>query len=599
MNTETKTVKGAAMNAEVMPEVVERGRNTLGIHIDLNCLRMVEIGHGKVRSWAKVPYPAGVRPGLSGFAEFIKAAMAKTSMPRNIPVWVSASLPSLQVRFLSLAKVRPRQASNLVYWTFRKEIPFDAAQVVFDYDVEGESQASGAAKKLDVTACTVAHTDINAITGLCEEAGLNLEGVLIPSFALRNIMRHLDVSPSETVLALHAGEDASSIMFMRGRRVVSHRVFKTGINVIIDVLRDRHPEWSPAEAYERMAAALAEPAAAAEPTEGDESENGRIRSTASAAFSRLIQQVERSISAYLVGRSDEAISTIYVAGALADLPSLVQELGSKLGLNTRPLNPFSDNLAIDKALTPMLPDEAGAMAVAMGTALADPAHTPNLLHTYVKREHEVRLARTRRAVTALGLAAVLALMALHGAINYFNRGLQRELAFAQAEIEKFAPFPDRTMILNMSGKAAARSARLKSMAERCHFLAVLNQVAASTSPDIRLQSIVIEHNDINTSAAGRRKVATASAGSPGQAGIHAHMKGLVTGDAGLQESKLAQYILRVEHTDVFKRAALTSSEQGRDGASQVLRFGVDVEIETLADAQLLMGEVASAREVRP
>jgi len=589
------------MKTDVVPAVAERGRNSLGIHLDLDALRLVETGHGKILAWKKVPYPSGIRPGMPGFADFLKQSVGDLPVSRHVPIWASASLPSLQVRFLSLPKVRPRQVSNLAYWTFRKEIPFDAAQVVFDYDVEGESTAGGSARKLDITACTVAHADIKTITSVFEEAQLDLEGLLLPSFAMRNVVRLVGATSTETVLALHVGDDASSIMFMRGRCVVSHRVFKTGMNVMIDVLRDRHPEWSPVVAAGKMSEALGDPVPVLAPGEMDESENGRIRSTVYAAYARLIQQVERTISAYLTGRGDETISTIYVAGVLADYSALVNELGSKLGLNTRPLNAFADHLMLEKGVASMSPGEAGAMAIATGASLSDPAQTPNLLHTYVKREHEMRLNRTRRAVTALGMAALLVLFALHGVIHFFNRGLREELSLVRSQIERFAPYPDRAMILDLTTKAAIRSSRLKSMAERCHMLASLNQLAAGTSPDIRLQSIVIEQDDVLATGRDSRRKVAASPGivTTGSGGIHAHMKGIVSGDPGLQESKLAQYILQVEQTDMFSRALLTGTEASRDAGAPVLRFGADIQMEGLADAPVAGPEVATAKEVRP
>jgi len=588
------------MKTEMAPAVAERGRHSLGIHFDLDALRVVETSHGKIHEWKKVSYPAGLRPGVPGFAGFLKRVLDDLSISRHVPVWASASLPTLQVRFLSLPKVRPRQVSNLVYWTFRKEIPFDAAQVMFDYDVEGESTGEGGARKIDVTACTVAHADIKMISAVFEEAQLNLEGLVLPSFAMRNVVRLLSVTSKETVLALHVGDDASAIMFVRAGRVVSHRVFKTGMNVMVDVLRDRHPEWTPSIAAAKMNAALREVVPVPAPGEMDESENGRIRSTVYAAFARLIQQVERTISAYLTGRGDETISTIYVAGILADEPALVNELGSKLGLNTRPLNAFADHLELEKDVAPMSPGESGAMAIATGASLSDPAHTPNLLHTYVKREHEMRLTRTRRAVTALGIAALLVLFALHGIIQYFNRGLREELTLIQSQIERFAPYPDRAMILDLSTKAAIRSSKLKAMAERCQILASLNQLAAGTSPDIRLHSIVIEQHEVASSRDLRRKNGGASGPvANGAGGIHAHMKGVVSGDPGLQESKLAQYILQVEQTDLFHRAWLTGSEAARDAGNPVLRFDVDVQMESLADIPAAVSEVATTKEVRP
>jgi hypothetical protein len=37
--------------------------------------------------------------------------------------------------------------------------------------------------------------------------------------------------------------------------------------------------------------------------------------------------------------------------------------------------------------------------------------------------------------------------------------------------------------------------------------------------------------------------------------------------------------MRIEDADMFRRVALTKSEQGREGADPVLAFGLDMEVE--------------------
>ena len=325
-------------SAELQPG----GRCVLGIHLDIDSLHLVEVCRGRIAKWANVPYPTGLHPGAKDFPAFLKTSLAGFHAgSHHVPLWVVGPTPSLQVRFLSLPKARPRQMANLAYWTFRKEIPFDAAQTIFDYDVEGNLAANTPAKKTEVTAYTVTQADVDALADLCERAGLRAEGILIPSFALRNLFHGQAPTHAGPVLGLFVGEDASSLLFFKDKQVVAHRVFKTGMNVMLDVLRDRHPDWSPAKTYRTIRAALASSASTEPAMDNDrDSEARSIGETVQTAFTRLVQQVERSMSAYLVGRGNEEIRHIYIAGALAGLPALVQALGAKLGLVSQPLNLF-------------------------------------------------------------------------------------------------------------------------------------------------------------------------------------------------------------------------------------------------------------------
>src|SRR5690606_35797363 len=86
------------------------GRGTLGIHLDSDAVRVVEVIHGSMSGWSRFPYPPGVSPASPDFPAFLKKSLdEKYAEARRVPVWVVAPFPSLQVRFLSIPKSRPRQ----------------------------------------------------------------------------------------------------------------------------------------------------------------------------------------------------------------------------------------------------------------------------------------------------------------------------------------------------------------------------------------------------------------------------------------------------------------------------------------------------------
>ena len=196
------------------------GRSVLGVHLAIDSLRAVEVERGCVVRWIDVPYPDGLAPGAKEFPAFLKKSLCDFhSAFRHPAVWVVGPLPSLQVRFLSLPKVRPRQLSNLVYWTFRKEIPFDPAQTIFDYDVEGDVGAGAGKKTVEATAYTVSQEDVRALEDTFAAAGLPVDGVVIPSFALRNLFGVRALAQPGSTLGLYVGGDASSLLLVKGRHL--------------------------------------------------------------------------------------------------------------------------------------------------------------------------------------------------------------------------------------------------------------------------------------------------------------------------------------------------------------------------------------------
>lgn len=562
------------------------GRCVLGVHLDVDSLRVVEMNRGRIANWSSVPYPENLHPGSKDFPEFLKGGLdGFQSAFRHASIWIVGPTPSLQVRFLSLPKARPRQMANMAYWTFRKEIPFDPAQTIFDYDGEGDISAPGPSKKIDTTAYTVAQTDVDSLVGLFARAGLQVDGIVIPSFALRNLFRSQPPAYPGPTLGLYVGEEASSLLFFKGKHVVSHRVFKTGMNVVLDVLRDRHADWSVAKAYQVVLAALVPSAS------GVVEDPEQVADTIHVAFGRLVQQVERSMSAYLVGQNEEEIKHLQVAGAMAKLSPLVAEMGSRLGLDSQPMNGFQAGMMEEKAPPPG-PAEAGAMAIALGAALSDASHTPNLLHTYVKRMQEARHNRMRMIGTCLGFAWIVALALAGLLVFHINRNLREEWRYCQNQIQRFHPAPDRALIQNWMDKILTNSLQMKSMAIRSVPIAALNQLATQTPGDIRLTAIEMESKPVDSSGkmSGKQAkrtgnssagAATANKAEPNR--IRVQMEGLVLGAPAAQESKLASYVLRLEDSEMFEEVALIRSEEGREGADPVLLFALELMVEDLAD----------------
>lgn len=566
--------------SEPRTEMPDRGRvGMVGVHLDLDSMRVVEVSRGRVVRWFVAPYPPGQQPGSKEFSAFLKARLGEFgSMLRHTAIWVVGPTPSLQMRFLTLPRTRPRLLSNLVYWTFRKEIPFDVAQTAFDYDAEGgDPAATGSAKKTDVTAYTVAQAEVAALTGAFEQAGFHVDGLLLPSFAMRNLFRNhpAGLHATEAVMALYVGDDSSAIMFLKGKNVVSHRLFKTGLGVMLEAVRDRHPDWDARTAYQAVCAAYGAGAPAA--SAADETRDS-IREIAQPAFGRLVQQVERSLSAYLVGR-DENIKAIFVAGALAGLPPLVAELGSRLGVKSRPLDLTQAYRFADREAAPWTPEEAGQMALALGAAMSEKPQSPNLVYTYVKREKEARAIRAKQLLLGLGLVAVALMFAGHQLAARANDRMRAELEVCLGSIRRIVPRTDRATIQALSDRAARNSAQLKAMARRGLPVAILNQIARLTPEDVRLISAVWEPGEAANAGKRAKKKAAAVGVDPE---MRLHLEGLVLGEVGLQESKLASYQMRLEDAELFAGVVLMRSEAGTESGEPVLLFELEMQMEELA-----------------
>lgn len=548
------------------------GRLTIGVHVDRDALRVVEINHGHIAAWATTPYAAGQTPASPEFPQFLKRALESFEPARRqARIWVLGCFPSLQVRFFSAPKTRPRQVSNMVYWTFRKEIPFDAALTVFDYDVEGE-EVEGTSRKIDVTAYAVVQSDLDALSNLFARAGYRLDGVVTPHFAMRNLYRARWLNHDLTSLSLYVGEESSSVQIQSGGHVSFSRVFITGMNAILDVLRERHPDWTPARAF-------------AELRRAEIDEISEVRDIIRPAMGRLMQQVERSMAAYLVGRSTEEIKGIHVMGALAALPRLVEEMGAQWGIKTTPVRVVEPPHLASGVQAAADEQESALLTMAAAVALSNEGRTPNLLHTYVKREKEARVRRTRQLITAVSCAALALLLAGHAVTMRINDRKMRELAELDARAAQYTPGLDREMIGRLLVEIRARHTRFRSIARNCRSIAVLNQLAALTPADIRLAAIRITLDP--------REAKDRVEGGDLE---RVRIEGMVRGLPETQESKLASYVIQLEDDELFEGVGVAKSVAGREGTEPVLLFEMDIRLAAVSGTP---APVMLTQETRP
>jgi len=534
----------------------ETGATGIGVSLEPDAVRMVESHRGRVVRCAAVPYPPGIAVESSAFPAFLRRCLSGFS-PRfsRMPVWVVGSLPSLQIRYLMLPAVRGGAVSDMVYWTFRKDLPFAADQTVFDYGAEHETVIDGAAR-IHVTAYTALRSETDALHALFTKAGVRLAGIVIPAFAMRNLLRVQAAGEAVARVCLFTGEDASTLIVFKDGHVQLTRVFKTGMNAILSVMQKQLPESTLADVYRRVQVAL-------EAT-GD-AEKGRVDFIRE-VFDRLVQQIERTMTAYLNDHRGESFAGLHVMGAMAGLKPLVQTMSERLGLEVLALPAVYGR--VDRAGGDVDIGEQERMALAAGASLSHLDLTPNLLYNYTQRERTVRRAWWSLLVSLL-LGIALALlhlgreMLLHG-----NGTIQRQLHDEQARLGAYVPHVTKPELEGMLSAVAADSVVLKQMVQRWLPPAILLMLGELTPADVRMTGIEAVFPAAATS--GNRRTG-------GDSANRLHLRGFVRGPVEGQRSTLAAYAMRLEDAALFARSSVKQAADGREGGEPVLLFEMELE----------------------
>lgn len=512
-------------------------RGTIGVSIEIDAIHLSESYGGRIFRHASMGYPADMPQGAEQLSTFLHDAL-RTFCPgfRQHAIWAVGSLSNLHVRYMTLPAVRSGSFSDMVYWAFRNEIPFNTTETIFDYSIEGGS-SKDQEDKVHVTAYTALRSDVDVIVRLFAAARIDLAGIVIPSFAMRNMMRLQMDGQATTRLGLFVGEESSTVLVVRAGRVHSSRVFKTGMNALLAAVSEKHPEASKSTAYRMLQKTLHE-----EP-------DGAIARRVNAVFDRLILQIERTMAADLSEHPDERFDGLHVMGAIAGLPQLVSALKTSLGLSVSAVsNGQGDS-----------PEQA---ALASGAALSRPDRTPNLLRTHVERERSVRQSR-RSFMVALGLALLLLL--LHGgvgALEYHNTRLRERVSQAQQKLAVFPDVLEESLLAEMMDQVVEARLQQKRLALRWLPLGGLRGLADLTPPTIRLTAIDAtfprrQNMAAEGVAAGRRQ-------QPAQEGAVFRIRGRVADEPEHQRSALASYTVRLENSPLYEKAEVLRVTQRQD-----------------------------------
>jgi Tfp pilus assembly PilM family ATPase len=398
---------------------------TVGIDIGHDYLRMVRAtetsgGHWRIDDRRRLALPLKTPKDSPEFGAFLKSALAAICGPaKQSNLWVIMSAARVEVRHIRIPKVPKKQISNAVYWTARKDAPFDEKEMIFDFELQGEVIDQGI-PKFAAMVYTAPRQEIEDLKGLFSRIGRPLAGISIVPFSLQNLFRTGWIPVREgAVASLFIGQDFSRIDIYAGDNLVMTRGIKAGMSSMVEALVDSFNELNQdpgtssltIEQGRKIVRSLSpDSPPLGENDAGFALKKDDIFEMIRPALERLVRQVERTFEHYAATMPGDRISRIFVSGAMNIYKPIIDYVGSQLGVTSEVLDPLSE---LDPASGMDMEDansisERIAFGPALGLAFSGNDHTPNLMFTYKDKEREASIARINMAVFAVFIIAHLA-----------------------------------------------------------------------------------------------------------------------------------------------------------------------------------------------
>lgn len=552
---------------------------TVGVDIGHQTLRLVKTAQVSGRKWTLIDF-AGVPFGHlesrdhPRFPAFLKSEIEKFCDVQACHLWAIVSAAQFDVRQISIPRLEKKEIANAVYWTLQKEIPFDEKETVFDFEVQGEVAERGAPRLL-VTAYLLPKQEVEKLRKIFSQAGLILNGTTTTPFALQNIFQTGIVpSAEETFGSLFIGNNFSRIDIYRKAKLVLTRGIKAGAGSMVDSLMDEYNEKrggtsGPMNA-EQARRALFSLSPDSEPPKGAEDgvrlTEPEIFELISPALERLIRQVERTFEHYMNRTGGDSIRKIYVTSAMNVSQSLTQYVGEQLAMESDIFDPVSDEVSsIGHAIASASLSERIAFAPALGAAVSDNAYTPNLIYTSKDRQKPERIAFINRMIFAAFLAAFLICSGVMVYLGYAGYHKKAVIASLEGELARHKPYIDRDMIAKMTEQLLQKQQTARAYSRRYLGMAAIAELSLLTPPEIRLYSMKADFGGID----GEKKK---------EASPHVEVEGIVLGGRKDLEGALAEYVVKLGASPIFKRVDIRKSQFATYRDSDFLRFVIDLKL---------------------
>jgi type IV pilus assembly protein PilM len=565
--------------------------STVGIDIGHDYLHLVRVVKTTGGKWELIDrrrfaLPPNMSRDAPEFSSFLKSSLASVcDSAIQSDLWVNMSTGKVDVRHIRIPKVPRKQIANVVYWTVKKETPFDEKEMLLDFETQGEVIDQGIAK-LAVMVYTAPRREIEALKALFSRIGRPLTGISIIPFAVQNLFRTAWIPTHEgTVANLFIGNDFSRIDIYCADKLAMTRGIKAGMSSMVEALVDRFNELKrdaaasalTIEQGRKIIRSLGPDSPSLEAGDaGFEFRKEDIFEMMRPALERLTRQVERTFEHYAVTMPGERIVRIYLSGVVNLYQPIVDYVGSQLGIAGAVLNPLNeqDSAACRDGGDDLCVSERIAFGPALGLALSDKQHTPNLMFTYKDKEREASVVRINRAVFAAFMVSVVVCAGIFLFQNYAVAEKKETIAGIERQTARIGQPVDRNRLLQMAAKVAQRRQLSRSYADRYLGMVLISELTALTPANIRFTDLKINFGPAQTGDASKQTKDVPKARIE-----EVTVEGLILGERTLFEASLASYTMALDASPLFRQVSIQKSTVGPYIKDEALHFILNLKVE--------------------
>jgi hypothetical protein len=294
------------------------------------------------------------------------------------------------------------------------------------------------------------------------------------------------------------------------------------------------------------------------------------------ALERLARQVTTTFEHYAATMPGNRIVRVYVSGAMNVYQPIVDYVGAQLGIASAVLDPLSgkESAAFLDEEDANCISERMAFGPAMGLALSDNRHTPNLMFTYKDKEREASVIRINQAVFAAFIISVLICAGIFIFQNHAIAQKKEIIAGIEMQIAHLGPPVDRNQLMEMAARITQRRQLSRGYAERYLGMVLISELAALTPANIRFTDLKINLGPVQTGDASKQ-----TRDAPKARVEEVTVEGLILGERQLFETSLASYTMVLEASPLFRQVTIQKNTVETYIKGEALHFILILKVE--------------------
>jgi len=492
------------------------------------------------------------------------------------------SAARVEVRHVRIPKVVKKQIGNAIYWTARKENPFDEKEKVFDFELQGEVVEQGI-PKLSAMVYTAPSREIENLRTIFSKIGWPLTGISIVPFSVQNLFRTEWIpAPEGTIVNMFIGNDYSRIDIYSGGNLVMTRGIRAGLNSMVESLTETYNDLKlealTAKQGRKILSTLSPDMPPLEETDaGFGLRNDEIFEMVRPALERLVSQADRTFKYYATEMSGDRIVKVFVSCAMNIYEYIIEYVDAQLGIVSEGLDPIRVQDSI-----PACPDvddsnhlsERIAFGPALGLALSNREKTPNLIFTNKDKERDASIKRINKAVFAAFIALVLICSGIFFYQNHVISQKKAVITGLEMELAQLGPPVDREQLLKAAAKINKRLELSKLYADRYLGMVVISEITALTPANIRFLNL-----RVNLGSVPGRETVKISEESQKVTVEDVMLEGFIMGERQKLETSLAGYMMTLEASPFFHHVTIQKNNIETYLKGEALYFILNLKVE--------------------